>query len=585
MKKFIYTVSALLLILVVSCDQSDDNHKNPVDPEDGTVTGTPTVVKNNEITGVAITPSPVLPQTSISIYSGQGMYFRAVVDGSGDYDLNVTWSVAPEAAGNVSDTGLFISRSDFVGEVILTATSVGNTDVNSTVAIDVSAGGCLLHVDTSNAGVENGTSDHPYNTIQEAIDDASTDCSIKVAQGTYIENISLPDGNNAKNLVMLGGFLGTGSDFDTRDISSYKSIITASNPNQSVLQCGGEGNAVRTTSVIDGFTIRNGTRGIYFSDGWTNDGTIYISNNIIENNSGYTEDSDYGGGINTENISTYIINNIIKNNECGRGGGIAINSQTVYIKGNSIMHNIGHSDNSHGGGVLITGAINVLLLNNIISGNSVDNGWGGGIHYANSTNVLSKYNVFFDNTSVEQGGGVYVDDESTVTMMHDLVYKNTSTNSAGGGIFVDKDPGASTLNLKLSTVAYNVGTAQYGNGIYVIDSYLNVENCIIWGNSGDFDESGGSVSVTYSNTEDTITGEGNISMNPLFVDSNNNDFHLKSTMGRWSVSSSAWITDDEDSPCIDAGNPSTSYINEPSSNGSSVNMGAYGNTYQASKSK
>jgi hypothetical protein len=36
------------------------------------------------------------------------------------------------------------------------------------------------------------------------------------------------------------------------------------------------------------------------------------------------------------------------------------------------------------------------------------------------------------------------------------------------------------------------------------------------------------------------------------------------------------------SPCIDAGDPASSYSLEPSPNGGQVNMGAYGNTAQAS---
>ena len=43
-------------------------------------------------------------------------------------------------------------------------------------------------------------------------------------------------------------------------------------------------------------------------------------------------------------------------------------------------------------------------------------------------------------------------------------------------------------------------------------------------------------------------------------------------------------TDTETSPCIDAGDPSSDYTLEPEPNGDRINMGAYGNTPQASKS-
>jgi hypothetical protein len=38
------------------------------------------------------------------------------------------------------------------------------------------------------------------------------------------------------------------------------------------------------------------------------------------------------------------------------------------------------------------------------------------------------------------------------------------------------------------------------------------------------------------------------------------------------------------SPCIDAGDPASACGNEPIPNGGRINMGAYGNTAQASKS-
>jgi hypothetical protein len=38
------------------------------------------------------------------------------------------------------------------------------------------------------------------------------------------------------------------------------------------------------------------------------------------------------------------------------------------------------------------------------------------------------------------------------------------------------------------------------------------------------------------------------------------------------------------SPCIDAGDPLSDFLDEPYPNGRRINMGAYGNTSQASKS-
>jgi len=53
-------------------------------------------------------------------------------------------------------------------------------------------------------------------------------------------------------------------------------------------------------------------------------------------------------------------------------------------------------------------------------------------------------------------------------------------------------------------------------------------------------------------------------------------------MGRWN--GTEWVIDDVTSPCIDAGAPDSDYTNEPADNGGRINIGAYGNTAEASLS-
>lgn len=77
-------------------------------------------------------------------------------------------------------------------------------------------------------------------------------------------------------------------------------------------------------------------------------------------------------------------------------------------------------------------------------------------------------------------------------------------------------------------------------------------------------------------------GTGCIAKDPCFADAASGDFHLKSAAGRWN--GATWVKDTMTSPCIDAGEASAAYANEPSPNGNRANMGAYGNTAEASKS-
>jgi hypothetical protein len=104
---------------------------------------------------------------------------------------------------------------------------------------------------------------------------------------------------------------------------------------------------------------------------------------------------------------------------------------------------------------------------------------------------------------------------------------------------------------------------QYGVAASV-GAQPDISNSIFWNNAQDdlllcY--------ASYSCIEDGDSGLGNIADAPLFVDSNNCDYHLSSG-----------------SPAIDAGDPNSHYSSEPWPNGGRINMGAYGNTNEATRS-
>lgn len=122
-----------------------------------------------------------------------------------------------------------------------------------------------------------------------------------------------------------------------------------------------------------------------------------------------------------------------------------------------------------------------------------------------------------------------------------------------------------------------------------------IKNSIIAGNATTLELQGTNAqedkgkNITYSclygtAKDDSLSdyGTGCIAKDPCFADAASGDFHLKSAAGRWN--GTTWVKDTVTSPCIDAGETSATYANEPSPNGNRANMGAYGNTAEASKS-
>ena len=122
-----------------------------------------------------------------------------------------------------------------------------------------------------------------------------------------------------------------------------------------------------------------------------------------------------------------------------------------------------------------------------------------------------------------------------------------------------------------------------------------IKNSIIAGNTTTLELQGTNAqedkgkNITYSclygtAKDDSLSdyGTGCIAKDPCFADAASGDFHLKSAAGRWN--GTTWVKDTVTSPCIDAGEASAAYANEPTPNGNRTNMGAYGNMAEASKS-
>lgn len=208
--------------------------------------------------------------------------------------------------------------------------------------------------------------------------------------------------------------------------------------------------------------------------------------------------------------------------------------------------------------------------------------YGGAICCTDSSQAVISNTVITDNAAEWYGGGVFCYYAFPKLANNIIAYNDAY---AGGGLYNLYASPTITSN----TIVHNRGAGLYlSSTTYFLGgtSSLMVNN-IVWENEIYVDSAVEAVeyNVRFNDIQGGWTGQGNIDVDPLFADSANRDYHLKSKTGRWDPKTGTWVTDSVTSPCIDAGDPTTAVGSEPAPNGGRIDMGAYGGTAQASKSQ
>ena len=225
-----------------------------------------------------------------------------------------------------------------------------------------------------------------------------------------------------------------------------------------------------------------------------------------------------------------------------------------------------------GGGIYIDGA-SPIIEKNVITGNSASSE-GGGI-YCLGDSATIRYNKISNNYSVFAGG---VSFESSFAVLQNNLIIDNSADYDSGVVCIEGQP-----RIVNNTIADNTAVYDYdSSGLVIISSLLSpiISNNIIafnYGAAGVVDFGGlGPSYFSYNDVYGHPNGEylqmpdqtglnGNISVKPLFADIDANDYHLL-----------------PESLLIDAGDLSSDWSSEPRPNGGRINMGAYGNTSEAS---
>jgi parallel beta-helix repeat protein len=478
--------------------------------------------------------------------------------------------------------------------------------INSEVDFVVSLGplnSSTIYVDDDAPDYGNGMSwTKAFTNLQDALS-ALDSCfggvnEIRVAEGVYKpdRDSSHSDGTGDRdatfqlvnNIIIKGGYTGYGEiDPNKRNIDIYESILSGDlngndvgdiddpsrNENSFHVVTGSE---TDITAVLDGFIITGGNAnsdiviGFYRSGGgmYNHDGNPTLANCMFSNNSA----DSYGGGI----------------------------------------------FNSYGSSPVLT--------NCTFSANKASWYGGGMLNWEGSSNPLVT-NCTFANNLADKGGGMY-NYKSSPTITN-CTFSGNSTENEGGGInsYWVINNSANKVNLTNCIFWYNNdnGGLDESAQIYTRNGTSVVNYSCVQGWTG------------------ALGGTGNIGTDPCFADSNNGDYHLKSEAGRWKLSIytkldpaddgfidlsdfaafanywqkqggflpadldnsglvdfndlkllldnylmsytlGEWVVDDINSLCIDAGDPNSGWTIELWPHGKRINMGAYGDTPQASMS-
>lgn len=252
------------------------------------------------------------------------------------------------------------------------------------------------------------------------------------------------------NVAMYGGFAGTETLLSQRNYINNTTILSG-NGNR-VIYCSGP--SFTATTILDGFTVTNGTKGgITIDDG----GTCVVANcNVIYNS-----------------------------NPSGTGGGISMHlNSSPTIKNCFIMNNTASTD---GGGMQIESSCNPTLINCVFTGNVASNGWGGGIN-SNSSAATVINCTFYANTApkvgVGNGGAIESQSPSNITIYNSIIWgNNASSNPNLGGTFtvsysLIQGGYAGTGNINADPFFTNINSPAGPDGIpSTTDDGLKLSNC------------------------------------------------------------------------------------------------------------
>ncbi len=338
-----------------------------------------------------------------------------------------------------------------------------------------------------------------------------------------------PTINLDKAFNVYGGFAGWESQKGQRDWENNVTLLDGQG--QSLFY-------VTADATIDGFTITNGggSSGVAIFNFQSSSPTIRNCRFINDHNTRWVAIRSVGS-------SPTIANCLFSNMKYWYGPVANFSSSPAIIVNCTFDRCSGGDSNA----ILNYSGSDSIITDCFFTNNSGATSGGAIYNWESSPTITGS--IFHQNHASDFGGAIYNATGSFPSITNCVFYGNNVGVQGGGAIANDgwgHQP-ASSPTIINSTFYDNwcrIHSPPYptkGGAIYSRYIPSTITNSIFWNNSAAIDPEihdafGGVSNVTYSNIQGGYPGEGNIDADPLFVDPDNEDFHLSL-----------------DSPCIDTG--------------------------------
>lgn len=286
-----------------------------------------------------------------------------------------------------------------------------------------------------------------FNTLQAALD-AVGECShtqVWVAEGDYAPNPNSPVATLSMPVSIYGGFAGTETALEQREVSTHPTRLGADGWATRVVVI--EPTAISELEPVrlDGFTIRNSSGGAIAITGALADhppSSVVLANSSIEGNSLANELYKWGAGVRVSgNAGVEIANSYFADNQADRGGAVH------FGDGNGSFQIV--DSEFFGNTAVVGGAV-------YVDDDPLDPGY---------IELLIEGGRFEANSTIYFGGALYI--EESITTIRGTVFIDNEARRGGALELADEDPnvGPPVLDIRDARIIGNRAFAGGGGGL------------------------------------------------------------------------------------------------------------------------